>query len=101
MFEAGKKLLSGDFAGGLAKVIVDPILKLFKAIGSAFINFIRSIPIIGRLFKDENEKLEEDIEKNKKAKEDIAERQLEIAEMEKERREDCRTQREDRKEISR
>ena len=81
LLEAGKKLLSGDFAGA-AKVIVDPILKLFKAISNAFMNFIRSIPVVGRLFKDENEKIEEDIEKNKKAKEDIAQRQLEIAEME-------------------
>ena len=81
LFEAGKKLLTGDFSGA-AKVIVDPILQLFKSIGSAFMNFIKGIPIIGRLFKDENEKIEEDIEKNKKAKEDIAERQLEIAEME-------------------
>jgi len=81
LFEAGKKLLSGDFSGA-AKIIIDPILQLFKAIGSAFMNFIKGIPIIGRLFKDENEKIEEDIEKNKKAKEDIAERQLEIAEME-------------------
>ena len=81
LFEAGKKLLSGDFSGA-AKVIIDPILQLFKAIGSAFMNFIKGIPIIGRLFKDENEKIEEDIEKNKKAKEDIAQRQLEIAEME-------------------
>ena len=62
LLEAGKKLLSGDFAGA-AKVIVDPILKLFKAISNAFMNFIRSIPVVGRLFKDENEKIEEDIDR--------------------------------------
>ena len=81
LFEAGKKILSGDFAGA-AKIIIDPILNLFKAISSAFMNFIKGIPVIGRLFKDENEKIDEDIEKNKKAKEDIAKRQLEIAEIE-------------------
>ena len=81
LFEAGKKILSGDFAGA-AKIIIDPILNLFKAISSAFMNFIKGIPVIGRLFKGENEKIDEDIEKNKKAKEDIAKRQLEIAEIE-------------------
>ena len=75
LLEAGKKLLSGDFAGA-AKVIVDPILKLFKAISNAFMNFIRSIPVVGRLFKDENEKIEEDIEKNRKEKDRLAELEL-------------------------
>ena len=82
LLEAGKKLLSGDFAGA-AKVIVDPIMKLFKAISNAFMNFIRSIPIVGRLFKDESEKIEEDIEKNRKEKDRLAELQLKNAEKEK------------------
>ena len=82
LLEAGKKLLSGDFAGA-AKVIVDPILKLFKAISNAFMNFIRSIPVVGRLFKDENEKIEEDIEKNRKEKDRLAELELKNVERQK------------------
>ena len=82
LLEAGKKLLSGDFAGA-AKVIVDPIMKLFKAIGSAFMNFIRSIPVVGRLFKDENEKIEEDIENNRKEKDRLAELELKNVEKQK------------------
>ena len=82
LLEAGKKLLSGDFAGA-AKVIVDPIMKLFKAISNAFMNFIRSIPVVGRLFKDENEKIEEDIEKNRKEKDRLAELELKNVERQK------------------
>ena len=82
LLEAGKKLLSGDFAGA-AKVIVDPIMKLFKAISNAFMNFIRSIPVVGRLFKDENAKIEEDIEKNRKEKDRLAELQLKNVERQK------------------
>ena len=82
LLEAGKKLLSGDFAGA-AKVIVDPIMKLFKAISNAFMNFIRSIPVVGRLFKDENAKIEEDIEKNRKEKERLAELELKNVERQK------------------
>jgi len=82
LLEAGKKLLSGDFAGA-AKVIVDPIMKLFKAISNAFMNFIRSIPVVGRLFKDENEKIKEDIEKNRKEKDRLAELELKNVERQK------------------
>jgi len=82
LLEAGKKLLSGDFAGA-AKVIVDPIMKLFKAISNAFMNFIRSIPVVGRFFKDENEKIEEDIEKNRKEKDRLAELELKNVERQK------------------
>ena len=59
-------------------------MKLFKAIASsAFMNFIRSIPVVKRLFKDENEKIEEDIEKNRKEKDRLAELELKNVEKQK------------------
>ena len=80
IFGAGKKLLQGDFSGA-AREIVDPILNFFRAIGKAFMNFIRRIPVINKFFKDESEEVNKELDKveNKKLKQlERQERQAEV-----------------------